>query len=131
MHGHANRLQQVVVNLMINARDAINEARARADAKMQQEHVDIRAFHDAASGRLVAEIGDSGTGIPEQVLPRLFESFFTTKPKGKGTGLGLSISRQIMREMRGTIDAANRAAGGAVFRLSLPVALSPLVNAAA
>ena len=130
-HGHANRLQQVLINLMINARDAINEARAQgAGGKVKQERIDIRALHDAASGQLVIAIGDSGTGIPEQVLPRLFESFFTTKPKGKGTGLGLSISLEIMREMGGTISAANRAEGGAVFRLSLPL-VSPLLHVAA
>jgi len=120
VHGHANRLQQVVINLMINARDAINEQRARIGGKVAQERIEIRAFHDTAAGRLVVEVGDSGPGIPESVLPKLFESFFTTKPKGKGTGLGLSISSEIMQEMLGTIGAANRPQGGALFRLSLP-----------
>ncbi len=130
VHGHANRLQQVVINLMINARDAINEARAGRGGKPQQERIDISARHDVAGGRLVLEIGDSGPGIPESVLPRLFESFFTTKPKGKGTGLGLSISREILQEMQGTISAANRPQGGALFRLSLP-ALAADLHAAA
>jgi PAS domain S-box-containing protein len=130
VHGHANRLQQVVINLMINARDAINEERARRGGKAQQERIDIRAFHEVAAGRLAIEIGDSGPGIPEQVLPRLFESFFTTKPKGKGTGLGLSISTEIMGEMQGTISAANRPEGGAAFRLSLPAVALDLKAAA-
>ncbi|MBV9833605.1 MAG: PAS domain S-box protein [Alphaproteobacteria bacterium] len=130
VHGHANRLQQVVINLLINARDAINEARAKDGGKIVQERVDIRARHDAADTTLVIEIGDSGPGIPEHVLPRLFESFFTTKPKGKGTGLGLSISSEILREMHGTISAANRPQGGALFRLSLPARAADLHAAA-
>ncbi|MBX3501376.1 MAG: PAS domain S-box protein [Alphaproteobacteria bacterium] len=130
VHGHANRLQQVVINLMINARDAINEERARNGGKIEQAHIDIRARHDVQSGRLVVEVGDSGPGIPEHVLPRLFESFFTTKPKGKGTGLGLSISTEIMGEMQGTIAAANRPERGAVFRLDLPALTRDLSRAA-
>jgi histidine kinase len=132
VHGHANRLQQVVINLMINARDAINEERSRIGGKIQQAQVDIRARHDHDhdAGTLVIEIGDSGPGIPEHVLPRLFESFFTTKPKGKGTGLGLSISCEILNEMKGAITASNQPQGGALFRLSLP-ALTTDLHAAA
>jgi PAS domain S-box-containing protein len=130
VHGHANRLQQVVINLMINARDAINEERSRIGGKIQQAQVDVRARHDDALGTLVIEIGDSGPGIPEHVLPRLFESFFTTKPKGKGTGLGLSISCEILNEMKGAITASNQPQGGALFRLSLP-ALATDLHAAA
>jgi len=121
VHGHATRLQQVVINLMINARDAIVEARAGAEGPVRHDRIDIRAIHDAEFDRVVIEIGDSGRGIPEQVLPRLFESFFTTKPKGKGTGLGLSISTDIVSEMKGTIAAENRPQGGALFRLSFPI----------
>lgn len=121
VHGHATRLQQVVINLMINARDAIAEARAGGDGPVRHDRIDIRACHDTQADRVVIEIGDSGRGIPEQVLPRLFESFFTTKPKGKGTGLGLSISTDIVAEMKGTITAENRSQGGALFRLSFPI----------
>jgi PAS domain S-box-containing protein len=128
--GHANRLQQVVINLMINARDAIQEDRESSGNKQRQDRIDIRALHDASANRLVVEIGDSGPGIPEHVLPRLFESFFTTKPKGKGTGLGLSISTEIMAEMNGTITAENRPQRGAVFRMSFPIAAASLSAAA-
>ncbi|MBX3501321.1 MAG: PAS domain S-box protein [Alphaproteobacteria bacterium] len=120
VHGHATRLQQVVINLMINARDAIVEARAGAEGPVRHERIDIRAAHDMKADRVVIEIADSGSGIPEHVLPRLFESFFTTKPRGKGTGLGLSISTDIVAEMKGAITAENRAQGGALFRLSFP-----------
>jgi histidine kinase len=120
VHGLVNRLQQVVINMMINARDAINEDRAKSPGPVRQDRIELRAFHDTDADRVVVEIGDSGPGIPAHVLPRLFESFFTTKPKGKGTGLGLSISSEIMNEMKGTIAAENRPQGGALFRLSFP-----------
>lgn len=119
--GQANRLQQVLINLMINARDAIVDGRDRGSEPARQERIDIRAAHEPAAGRLVIELGDSGPGIPPHVMPRLFESFFTTKPKGKGTGLGLSISTEIMTEMGGSITAQNRPGGGALFRMSFPV----------
>jgi histidine kinase len=130
IHGLVNRLQQVVINLMLNARDAINEDRGPSTGPVRQDRIEVRAFHDTAGDRVVVEVGDSGPGIPAHVLPRLFESFFTTKPKGKGTGLGLSISSEIMNEMKGTIVAENRPQGGALFRLSFPRATDDLSVAA-
>jgi two-component system C4-dicarboxylate transport sensor histidine kinase DctB len=67
-------------------------------------------------------VEDNGPGIPLQVLPKLFRSFVTTKPRGQGTGLGLRICRRIIEEMQGTITAANRPQGGACFEILLPVA---------
>jgi histidine kinase len=115
--GHANRLQQVILNLTLNARDAILE---QSDHRAGRITIRTRALNDAAQVEIVVE--DDGPGIPEKVLPRLFEPFFTTKPVGKGTGLGLSISYQIIRQMGGALTACNRADGGARFTITLAAA---------
>ena len=65
-------------------------------------------------------ISDNGSGIPSEVLPRIFDPFFTTKEVGQGTGLGLAITYGIIQEHGGTIQAANRADGGARFTLEFP-----------
>ena len=65
-------------------------------------------------------VEDSGPGIPAEILPQLFHTFVTTKPRGKGTGLGLRICRRILEEMGGRISAGNRDCGGARFEILLP-----------
>jgi PAS domain S-box-containing protein len=117
--GHAGRLQQVIINLMINARDAIQERAAAAGPDSPVGMIRLRVRHVPATGKIIATVEDNGPGIPDSVLPRLFEPFFTTKPTGKGTGLGLSVSYQIIRQMGGTIAAENRAEGGARFTITL------------
>ncbi|MCW5739790.1 MAG: PAS domain S-box protein [Alphaproteobacteria bacterium] len=118
--GHPNRLQQVLINLIVNARDAVEEARARQSDMRAGRWIGIRAYRSPDRKGMAIEVSDNGPGIAAEVLPRLFEPFFTTKPSGKGTGLGLSISSEIVREMNGMISATNRLKGGALFRLSLP-----------
>lgn len=115
--GHANRLQQVVINLMLNARDAILEKPGDDPARIR-----VRGYPEADGSSVIVDVEDNGPGIPAHVLPRLFEPFFTTKPGGKGTGLGLSISYEIVRQMGGTISAENLEGRGARFRFVLPVA---------
>lgn len=115
--GHANRLQQVVINLMLNARDAMLEKPGDAAPAIR-----VHAYPKADASGVVVDVEDNGPGIPPKVLPRLFEPFFTTKPGGKGTGLGLSISYEIVRQMGGTISAENLEGRGARFRLTLPLA---------
>lgn len=106
-----NRLEQVVVNLIGNALDAVRDT----DVKRVELHTERG---DDQRVRLV--VSDSGGGIPADLLPRLFEPFFTTKPRGVGLGLGLHISRDIIRSFRGELLAENRAEGGARFIVSLP-----------
>jgi C4-dicarboxylate-specific signal transduction histidine kinase len=110
------QLEQVIVNLLLNARDAL------ATRPPGQRH--IRAEASLRDGAVVLRIRDSGTGIAPDILPRLFEPFVTTKPAAAGSGLGLSICRALMEEFGGGITARNGAAG-AEFTLRLPVATQP------
>ena len=119
--GQMSRLQQVVINLVLNARDAILEHRGTAAVGVLG-HIAVRVIENRARGTAQILVEDDGSGIPEHALPRLFEPFFTTKPTGKGTGLGLSISYDIVRHMHGELSAENRKEGGARFRITLPVA---------
>ena len=106
-----NRLEQVLINLIRNAADAMADAEHR--------ELLIEAGPDEA-GHIVLSIADSGSGLPEN--GQLFEPFFTTKPAGEGLGLGLAISRDIVREFGGELTAENRPEGGARFILQLPAA---------
>ena len=105
--GHSGRLEQVLINLINNARDA------------GSTRIEVRGLVKAAEAVCLAII-DNGPGIPDHILPRLFKAFVTTKPKGKGTGLGLRICARIVEEMGGTIVASNRPQGGASFELAFP-----------
>ena len=81
--------------------------------------------YDPARDRIITTVRDTGTGIPEDTLSRIFEPFYTTKEVGKGTGLGLAITYGIVQEHGGQILAANHPEGGAVFTVELPTAPSP------
>jgi PAS domain S-box-containing protein len=116
--GDANQLQQVLINLVLNARDALADDIGRpATGRLGCIAVRMAA---AADGSMEFTVDDDGPGIADMVMPRLFEPFFTTKPTGKGTGLGLSISHGIIKRMGGRIAAENRPEGGARFRISFP-----------
>jgi PAS domain S-box-containing protein len=116
--GDANQLQQVLINLVLNARDAVADAPDRP-ATGALGHIAVR-MAATADGGMELTVDDDGPGIPDTVMPRLFEPFFTTKPTGKGTGLGLSISHGIIKRMGGRIVAENRPDGGARFRIAFP-----------
>jgi len=105
-------LQQVVLNFVINAEQAIL-ASGRIPAR-----VTIRT-HDRGS-RVVLEVEDTGPGVKPEDEPRLFEPFFTTKPVGQGTGLGLSISYGIIESLGGKVAYRPAPAGGAIFYFELP-----------
>ncbi|WP_434386300.1 sensor histidine kinase [Melittangium boletus] len=111
--GHRH-IVQVVLNLLINAADAVEMCQTRCLA-----HIAVRAWRVEEGVRL--EVDDNGPGIPADVLPRLFEPFFTTKPPGKGTGLGLALCREFVSRSGGTLHAENRPGGGARFVIVLPV----------
>jgi PAS domain S-box-containing protein len=108
--GDANALQQVVLNLMTNARDVLS-----AGGEISIETAPVL---DGSGGAARLTIRDNGPGIPPELVPRIFDPFFTTK--AEGTGLGLSISYGIVKEHQGTIDVQSRPGEGTTFVLTLP-----------
>ena len=116
-----NRLEQVFVNLVSNAIDAIDEKCAGPEpCTAGDRRITIRSR--AEGGRVTVEVVDTGNGMSEHVKSKLFEPFFTTKKVGKGTGLGTSISYGIVKEYGGTIDIQSAPGRGTTFRLSFPAA---------
>jgi two-component system NtrC family sensor kinase len=111
-------LHQVFLNMVMNAEHAI--AATGRDGK-----IEITTRATPSGDRVVATLRDTGVGIPEDTLSRIFEPFYTTKEVGKGTGLGLAIAYGIVQEHGGQIVAANHPGGGAVFTVELPIAPSP------
>ena len=105
--GHANALQQVVLNLLTNAGQALGD------------HGTIRVVTAADEDHVTIEVADDGPGIPPATLSHVFDPFFTTKPSG--TGLGLSVSYGIVRDHGGAMDARSEVGHGTVFTVSLPV----------
>jgi PAS domain S-box-containing protein len=106
-----NQITQVVVNLLTNARDAV------------QPHggeIQLKTWNMPELGAVALAISDTGTGIPEGELDTIFEPFYTTKSKGEGTGLGLFVAAEIVREHKGWIRAQNNPARGATFTVMLP-----------
>jgi signal transduction histidine kinase/ActR/RegA family two-component response regulator len=110
----AARLAQVFLNLLVNA------AHALADLHPRRNRLYVRSRDEA--GQVIVEIEDNGPGIPAEIMPRIFESFFTTKPPEIGTGLGLPISLDIVRRAGGDLVAESEPGRGAVFRVVLPAA---------
>ncbi|MDP4978481.1 MAG: ATP-binding protein [Desulfobacterales bacterium] len=112
------RLEQVFINLLLNARDAIEEKSA-AGRESGEKKITLKTWRDGQ--RVIAEVRDTGGGIPKAIEDKLFEPFFTTKQVGKGTGLGLSISYGIVKDCGGDIKAASRGDEGAVFYVTFPI----------
>ncbi len=115
----ANRLEQVFINLIINARDAI-----KAKEKLYGEREFARKIMlrtKSRDGKVVIEIEDTGTGIPKTIVDKIFEPFFTTKKVGCGTGLGLSISYGIVQDYDGSIRVDTVEGEGTVFTIEFPV----------
>ena len=107
--GEPAELRQIFLNLLLNAQDAMPEGGA------------IRIGATVGKEAVVVTVEDEGQGIPEEFMGRIFDPFFTTKGE-RGTGLGLSIAYGAMARLGGSITAANRAGGGAIFTLRFPIA---------
>jgi signal transduction histidine kinase len=104
-----SRLNQVFINLLVNAAQAITEhGKITISTRRRNDMVEIT-------------FADTGQGIPADILPKIFDPFFTTKPVGKGTGLGLSVSYGIVRDHMGSIEAVSELGVGTTFTIRLPV----------
>jgi signal transduction histidine kinase len=112
--GDRSALGQVLLNLILNASQALPEGHADSN------EVTLRTYMQGAT--VTVEIGDTGAGIPPQVLPHIFDPFFTTKAIGEGTGLGLAVSCRIVADHGGQIDVESEVGRGSVFRVALPIA---------
>ncbi len=119
--GSSGQLEQVILNLVSNARDAVEaQARRMIEAgKDFQGEIVIELAEQDAENRIAVEISDNGGGIEESLVSNIFDPFFTTKEVGAGTGLGLSVSHTIIHAMGGTLEAENTQTG-ACFRITLP-----------
>ena len=107
-----NELEQVVMNLIVNARQALDDS--TCDPKT------LRVRTGSRDGAVWIEVTDNGGGIPDHLLEKIFDPFFTTKAAGKGTGLGLSISQTIVSKFGGRIEVCNNESGGATFVVFVP-----------
>jgi histidine kinase len=116
----SNRLEQVFINLLINARDAIDEKWQAQPQQAGDKKINLKT--SCSSREIIVEISDTGMGIPDELLDRIFEPFFTTKKVGQGTGLGLSISYGIIQECKGNIQAVSSKGQGAGFIIKFPIA---------
>ena len=110
----AHQIQQVLLNLMINAEQAMLEAHGRGI-------LTIRTRHEADRDIAMLEVADSGPGVPVEVQTRIFDPFFTTKEVGRGTGLGLTVAYAIVQEHGGRIRVGSTPGGGATFIVELPL----------
>lgn len=115
--GH--QVKQILLNLIINAEQAMLSANGRGT-------LTVRTWHDRDRDSVVFEINDDGPGITEEVQANIFDPFFTTKEVGKGTGLGLSVAYAIVQEHGGRIWVSSDAGHGASFFVELPIAGQPL-----
>ena len=110
INGDAQQLNHVFMNIILNAADAMDGSGT----------LYIKSGYSAANHSVRIEIGDTGEGIPQEVLPHIFEPFYTTKEQGKGTGLGLSMVYGIIESHGGIIYAESTVGEGSTFHIELP-----------
>ncbi|UCB48399.1 MAG: PAS domain S-box protein [Deltaproteobacteria bacterium] len=116
--GDANRLEQVFINLVVNARNAMDAKKGEFARGDVESILTVRSFQK--NGSVVVTVTDTGIGIPDDLKDKIFEPFFTTREVGKGTGLGLSISYGIIKDYDGTIEVESELGKGATFKLTFP-----------
>jgi PAS domain S-box-containing protein len=117
-----HQMQQVLLNLIINAEQAMIGAHGRGT-------LILRTWHDPDRDAVVLEVHDDGPGVPDEVQPKIFDPFFTTKEVGKGTGLGLTVAYAIVQEHGGRLTVKSPSTGGASFYVELPVSEAGLAQA--
>jgi len=114
-----NRLEQVFINLVTNAVDAMDKKGEELGKQEWKRLLKIRSFYE--DDQVQVTVADTGTGIPQEIIHKIFEPFFTTKEVGKGTGLGISISYGIIKDYNGTIEIKSEVGQGTKFELRFPV----------
>jgi len=115
VHGDGQQLQQVFLNLILNA----------IDASPKGSNIEVLVLPADDPTYVAVKVIDSGSGVPEHILHSIFDPFFTTKPKGRGTGLGLSVSQGIVAKHGGRIRVSSQEGKGATFTVTLPVTTIP------
>jgi signal transduction histidine kinase len=113
-YGNAGKLQQVFLNLLVNARDAMPEGG------------ELRILTEAVDSKIEIIVQDTGTGISRENINKIYDPFFTTKAAGKGTGLGLSVTYGIVQEHGGAITVKSQPGVGTSFKLELPLVRKPV-----
>ncbi len=116
VEGNKVKLQQVIINLLANARDALHDIHNR-----KTKRIYIKTYYDNADQRAKISVSDNGIGIDKALFHKIFQPFFTTKEEGKGTGLGLSISKNILSDFAGEIKFKSQRGRGSTFTISIPV----------
>jgi len=122
VYGNPIRIEQVMMNLITNARDAV-----RNIPQEKKRMINIKVYKkdtDQDTPTIVYEIRDNGTGISDTIKDKIFEPFFTQKAPGEGTGLGLSVANQIVKEHKGRIEVISEKEEGTLFRIMLPAYIS-------
>jgi signal transduction histidine kinase len=123
-----SQLEQVIMNLAVNARDAmpdggnltIETANIYLDEGYAHQHVEVQI-----GSYVMLTVSDTGRGMDAETRARIFEPFFTTKEVGEGTGLGLSVSYSLIKQMNGELTVANAPQGGAIFTIKVPLQTEP------
>ena len=114
------KVEQIVVNFLSNARYAVEEKATSVVAEYQKK-VDVRLFCDQAQQMVILEVEDNGTGMSSDVLNHCLEPFYTTKKVGEGTGLGLVIVHNLIKEFNGTLEIKAREGLGTCFQVLFPI----------
>ena len=103
----------MIVNLIVNAQQALVD-------RPQPRTIWVKTYSNSAA--VMLEVADNGPGVAADVVPRIFDAYFTTKPAGAGTGIGLAICRKVVQAHGGELDYSDRPGGGALFRVFMPAA---------
>lgn len=114
---HPNRLEEVVINLVVNAMHALDTV-DRFDKK-------VSCVTRLCNGQVLLEVSDNGPGVPEEIMTHIFEPFFSTKPSGEGMGLGLAIVQSFITSCHGHVSVRNNQEGGSTFTVALPALSHP------
>jgi signal transduction histidine kinase len=120
VNADSNLLMQIVLNLVVNARDAMPNG-GTITIRLHNKTLRRTRTHHIPNGRYVLlEVEDTGTGIPPEVLPHIFEPFYTTKPMGQGTGMGLAAVQGAVQQLGGYIEVRTEVGKGTCFSVYFP-----------